>query len=101
MKIKKRRTAVESAENRHQALIEKRNELNTMAKVLRDERDLINERKRATANNVSDLKQQRNELVKVRKEHIKLRNHYQGQAKELIAQKKDRTKRIYPSLPER
>jgi len=99
MKIKKKRSAVESAENRHQAHIEKRNELNTIAKVLREERDLINERKKATAANVSDLKDQRNVMVGVRKEHIKLRNHYQGQAKELIAQKKDRTKKIYPSLP--
>ena len=99
MKKKKRRTELESAENRYQSLLEKRNELNTMARSLREERDMINQRKRTTADHVSELKKNRDRLVGLRREHIKLRNRYQAQAKEIIARKRDRTKKIYPSLP--
>jgi uncharacterized coiled-coil DUF342 family protein len=99
MKFKKKRSEVESAERKYEELLQKRNEINDLAKSMRDERDLVNQKKQATIDLVQEIKAEKDKLVKVRKGHIDLRNKYQAKAKELIGKKKDRTKRIFADLP--
>jgi uncharacterized coiled-coil DUF342 family protein len=97
--MKKKHSEVDSAERKFEDLLAKRNEVNDLAKAMRDERDLINEKKKATIDLVSELKAEKDKYVKIRKEHIELRNRYQTKAKELLTKKKDRAKRIFADLP--
>ena len=97
--MKKKHSEVDSAEKKYEELLEKRNEINDLAKAMRDERDLINQKKGATIDLVAELKAEKDKLFRARKEHVELRNKFQAKAKELITKKKDRTKRIFADLP--
>ena len=97
--MKKKRSEVESAERKFEELLEKRNEINDLANAMRDERNLINEKKRTTVVLIQEIKAEKDKLVKVRKGHIELRNNYQAKAKALISKKKDRSKKIFADLP--
>lgn len=99
MKFKKKRSEVESAERKFEELLQKRNEINDLAKSMRDARDLINDKKHATIVLVQELKGEKDKLVKERKGFIEVRNKLQAKAKELIGKKKDRNKKIFADLP--
>lgn len=99
MKFKKKRSEVESAERKFEELLQKRNEINDLAKSMRDERDLINEKKHSTIVLVQELKAEKDKLVRDRKGFIEVRNKLQAKAKELIGKKKTRSKKIFADLP--
>ena len=88
-----------NAEKKYQSLIEKRNELNDVARVIREERDLINEKRKELRDQMEKNKQERDDLVTKMKQHKELRNGYQQQAKELIAAKQKKKGNIIRNLP--
>jgi uncharacterized coiled-coil DUF342 family protein len=96
---KKPRSEIDSAERKLGDLIEKRNTMNKEAEAVKMERNQINDAKRKLIDEAQELRNKQRDLVSKRREHIKLRNRYQQQAKALIEQKKKRTSKIYPSLP--
>jgi uncharacterized coiled-coil DUF342 family protein len=62
---------LKNAEKKFQSLIEKRNELNQVAKQFRDERDMLNEKRKEIKNDMDRLKDEREKLVLKMKEHKK------------------------------
>ena len=97
--MKKKPSETDSAEKKYEELLEKRNEVNDLAKAMREARDLINQKKQSTMDLVADLKAEKDKYFKIRREHVELRNRFQAKAKELITKKKDRAKRIFADLP--
>jgi phosphoserine phosphatase len=97
--MKKKPSETDSAEKKYEELLEKRNEVNDLAKAMRDARDLINQKKDATLDLVTSLKGEKDKYFRIRREHVELRNRFQAKAKELITKKKDRAKRIFADLP--
>ena len=96
---KKEIEQLKDAEKKYQAYIQKRNELNQMAKLVRDERDMLNESRKKIKEQIDELKKERDELVLNMKEHKKLRNRYQEEAKKLINAKIKRRGEVFKNLP--
>ena len=70
-----------NAEKKYQSLIGKRNELNDIARVIREERDLLNEKRKELREQMDENKKKRDGLVSKMKKHKELRNEYQRQKK--------------------
>jgi len=90
---------IKNAEKKYQALIDKRNELNTLAKFSRDERDTLNQKRKEIRDAMDVCKAQRDALVKQMKEHKEKRTRYQQQAKDLIAAKRKKKGNVIKNLP--
>jgi uncharacterized coiled-coil DUF342 family protein len=90
---------LKDAEKKYQSYIEKRNELNEMAKLLREERDMINEKRKEIKEIMQKTKEERDELVLKMKHHKEIRNKLQQQAKELIDAKRKRKGEVFRNLP--
>jgi len=88
-----------NAEKKFQSYIDRRNELNDLAKVLRDERDMINGKHKEMRDDMAQLKKERDELVVQMREHKELRNAYQKQAKELISARQKKKGEVFKNLP--
>jgi len=98
-KKKKELEELKNAEKKFQSLIQKRNELNDIARVIRDERDMLNEKRKDIKEHMDKNKKERDELVSKMKHHKELRNNYQKQAKEIIAAKQKKRGDIIRNLP--
>jgi len=96
---KKEIEQLKDAEKKYQAYIQKRNELNQMAKLVREERDMLNDSRKKIKEQIDELKKERDELVLNMKEHKKLRNRYQEEAKKLINAKIKRKGEVFKNLP--
>jgi len=96
---KRQKSLTGGAEERFKALLDKRDELNTSAQSLRDERDILNEEKKKYIIELNKYRDQRAQIIGKRKEHIKLRNRYQAKAKSMITERKKVRSQIFPDLP--
>jgi len=90
---------LKDAEKKYKAYIEKRNELNDLAKVIREERDMINESRKDLKKQADILKTERDELVTKMKYHKKIRNQLQEEAKKLIESKRKKKGEVFKNLP--
>jgi phosphoserine phosphatase len=88
-----------NAEKKFQSFIEKRNELNDYAKILREERDMLNAQHRDIKDEIKTLKKERDVLVDKMKHHKSLRNKLQSQAKELISARRKKKGEVFKNLP--
>lgn len=85
---KKTISELQSAELKYRALLNKRDEINAQAALLRDERDTLHEQKRALQAEVRAARERRDALVAEMKAHKQRRDELQAKAKELIEFKK-------------
>ncbi|MEM4232700.1 MAG: hypothetical protein QXZ19_01865 [Thermoplasmata archaeon] len=85
---KKTISELQSAELKYRALLNKRDEINAQAALLRDERDTLHEQKRALQAEVRAARDRRDALVAEMKAHKQRRDELQAKAKELIEFKK-------------
>lgn len=88
-----------NAEKKFQAYIERRNELNDLAKILREERDMLNTKHKDIKDEMKSLKKERDELVEKMRHHKNVRNQLQSQAKELIAARQKKKGEVFKNLP--
>jgi len=90
---------LKDAEKKYQSYIEKRNELNDMAKVIREERDMINVSRKDLKEKIVKVKKERDELVSKMKYHKEIRNKLQQEAKKLIEAKRKKKGEVFKNLP--
>ena len=88
-----------NAEKKYQSLIEKRNELNDMAKLVREERDMLNEKRKELKDHMVKNKKERDEIVTKMKHHKEIRNKLQEEAKKLIESKRRKKGEVFKNLP--
>ncbi|MFH1013494.1 MAG: hypothetical protein V1769_03175 [Thermoplasmatota archaeon] len=88
-----------NAEKKFQSYIDRRNELNELAKVLRGERDMVNSMHNEMREGIETLKKERDELVAQMRIHKELRNGFQKQAKELIDARRKKKGEVFKNLP--
>ena len=96
---KKEIEQLKDAEKKFQSYIEKRNELNDMAKVIREERDMIHESRKDLKDNLDKVKKERDELVSKMRHHKQMRNKLQEEAKKLIEARRKRKGAVFKNLP--
>ena len=84
----KKLSELQGAELKDRALLNKRDEINEHASVLRSERDSLNEQKRGTQEEIRAARDQRDALVTQMRVHKAKRDDLQRKAKELIEFKK-------------
>jgi len=96
---KEEQEQLRNAEKKYQSLIEKRNELNDIARLIREERDMLNKKRKELKEQMEKNKKERDELVAKMKHHKELRNQLQQQAKELIKAKQKKKGHVLKSLP--
>jgi len=98
-KKKKDIEQLRDAEKKFRAYIQKRNELNEMARVLREERDMINASRKEQKEEMKRLKKERDELVSKMRHHKEIRNKLQQEAKKLIEAKRKKKGEVFKNLP--
>ena len=87
------------AEKKYQSYIAKRNEFNDMAKVLREERDMIHNSHKDLKDKIENVKKERDELVSKMRYHKEIRNKLQEEAKKLIEAKQKKKGSVFKNLP--
>src|SRR5438876_7331513 len=87
---KKTLSELEQAEIKLQSLFEKRDALNEEAQLLRQERDLVHEKKREAGAKLRELKDRRAAVAGVARRHGEKRDELQATAQDLIEMKRDR-----------
>jgi len=85
---KKKISELENAELKFRALLNKRDEINEQAAVLRSERDSLHEQKKVLQDQMREARDRRDTFVGRMRGHKKRRDDYQAKAKELIEFKK-------------
>jgi len=85
---KKKISELDNAELKFRALLNKRDEINEQAVVLRSERDTLHEQKKALQDKMREARDRRDTFVGRMKGHKKRRDELQAKAKELIEFKK-------------
>ncbi len=98
-KKKKEIEQLRDAEKKYQAYIAKRNELNDMAKIVREERDMIHNSRKDLKETIDKVKKERDELVLKMRQHKDLRNKLQEEAKKLIEAKRKKKGEVFKNLP--
>jgi uncharacterized coiled-coil DUF342 family protein len=96
---KKELEQLKDAEKKYQSYIERRNELNDMAKVLREERDMIHDSRKDLKETMDKVKKERDELVSKMRHHKEMRNKFQEEAKKLIDARRKRKGEVFKNLP--
>jgi len=96
---KKEDEQLRDSEKKYQAYIQKRNELNDLAKVVREERDMINAKRKEFKDEIVKVKKERDEFVKNMKHHKQIRNKLQEEAKKLIEAKRKKKGEVFKNLP--
>src|SRR4030066_379285 len=86
-RMPKKISELQSAELKFRALLNKRDEINEQAVVLRSERDSFNEQRKGLQELMSAARDKRDALVAEMRVHKKRRDELQAKAKELIAYK--------------
>jgi phosphoserine phosphatase len=90
---------LKNSEKKYQSYIQRRNELNDMAKILREERDMLNAKHREMRERMQTLKKERDDLVAKMRHYKELRNKLQEKAKQLIDAKRKRKGQVFKNLP--
>ena len=85
---KKKISELDNAEVKFRALLNKRDEINEQATILRSERDSLHEQKKGLQDQMKEARDRRDTLVGRMKGHKKRRDELQTKAKELIEFKK-------------
>ena len=98
-KKKKEIEQLKDAEKKYQAYISKRNELNDMAKIVREERDMIHNSRKDLRETIDKVKKERDELVSKMKHHKEMRNKFQEEAKKLIEARRKKKGEVFKNLP--
>ncbi|MEA3458643.1 MAG: hypothetical protein U9R21_08205 [Candidatus Thermoplasmatota archaeon] len=88
-----------NSEKKYQAYVQRRNELNDLAKVLREERDMVNDKHKEFKEAMQKVKAERDELVSKMRRHKNLRNKLQEQAKKLIEARHKKKGEVFRNLP--
>ncbi|MCK5635775.1 MAG: hypothetical protein KAH91_00020 [Thermoplasmatales archaeon] len=96
---KKESEQLRDAEKKYQSYLAKRNELNDMAKVLREERDMIHNSRKDLKDKIDNIKKERDELVSKMRHHKEIRNKLQETAKKLIEAKQKKKGEVFKNLP--
>ena len=96
---KKEIEQLKDAEKKYQAYISKRNELNDMAKIVREERDMIHNSRKDLKETIDKVKKERDELVSKMRHHKELRNKLQEEAKKLIEARRKKKGEVFKNLP--
>jgi uncharacterized coiled-coil DUF342 family protein len=96
---KKEAEQIKNAEKKFQSYIERRNELNELAKLVRDERDMFNTAHKEQRATMKSIRSQRDELVTQMRHHKELRNKFQEQAKALIEARRKKRGEVFKNLP--
>jgi uncharacterized coiled-coil DUF342 family protein len=86
-RMPKKISELQSAELKFRALLNKRDEINEQAVLLRSERDSLNERKKVLQGQMGAARDKRDALVTEMRVHKKKRDELQAKAKDLIAYK--------------
>ena len=92
---KKESEQIRDAEKKYQSYLAKRNELNDMAKVLREERDMIHNSRKDLKEKIDNIKKERDELVSKMRHHKEIRNKLQETAKKLIEAKQKKKGEVF------
>jgi uncharacterized coiled-coil DUF342 family protein len=79
---------LESAQIKYDSFVQKRDQLNAEANLVRQERDALHEKRRAFMEELTSLKRARSKLLDEMRVHKDQRNGYQAKAKDLIEVKK-------------
>ena len=90
---------LKDAEKKYQSYIERRNELNDMAKVIREERDMINDSRKDLKEKVDKIRKERDELVSKMRHHKEIRNKLQEEAKKFIEARRKKKGEVFKNLP--
>ena len=98
-KKREEREQLKNSEKKYQSLVEKRNELNDLAKLFREERDMLNEKRKELRELMEKGKKDRDVIVSKMKLHKEQRNQLQQQAKELIKTKQEKRGDVVRYLP--
>jgi uncharacterized coiled-coil DUF342 family protein len=98
-KAKAKKAEITNAERKFQELVDKRDEFNHQAEIARDERNALNTRKRDLLDIVQKLKIERDDHVKLLREHKRIRNKLQDQARALLKTKRAKSGKVYSDLP--
>jgi len=88
-----------NSEKKYQSFIQRRNDLNDLAKVLREERDMINGMHKEIKESMQKTKTERNNFVVKMKEHRENRNKLQEQAKSIIDARRKKKGEVFKNLP--
>jgi len=88
-----------NSEKKYQGYIQRRNELNDLAKVLREERDMVNDKHKEFKEAMQKVKAERDELVSKMRHHRDLRNKLQEQAKKFIEARRKKKGEVFRNLP--
>ena len=81
-------TELEKAEVKLRTILDKRDELNEQANLVRQERDLLHQQRKDVAENMRQIKAKRDELVKEMRVHKLARNRLHNEARDLIDAKR-------------
>jgi len=90
---------LKDAEKKYHGYIERRNELNDMAKLIREERDMINLSRKDLKEKIDKVKKERDELVSKMRYHKDIRNKLQEEAKKFIEAKRKKKGEVFKNLP--
>ena len=88
-----------NSEKKYQSYIQKRNELNDLAKLLREERDMINDRHKDIKDSMKKVKDERDQFVIKMKKHRDIRNKLQEEAKSIINARREKKGEVFKNLP--
>jgi uncharacterized coiled-coil DUF342 family protein len=96
---KKEKEQLINSEKKYQAFIQRRNELNDLSKLLREERDMINNMHKEIKESMQKAKTERDSFVLKMKGHKKKRNKLQEQAKLIINARIKKKGEVFRNLP--
>jgi uncharacterized coiled-coil DUF342 family protein len=96
---KKELEQLRNSEKKYQAYIQRRNELNDLSKVLREERDMVNQKHKEIKDTMNKVKEERDNLVSKMRNHKDIRNKLQEQAKKLIDSRRKKKGEVFRNLP--
>lgn len=96
---KKEKEQLINSEKKYQSFIQRRNELNDLAKVLREERDMLNNKHKEMKESIQKIKSERDSFVGKMKEHKEKRNKLQEEAKSFINARTKKKGEVFKNLP--
>jgi uncharacterized coiled-coil DUF342 family protein len=96
---KKEKEQLINSEKKYQSFIQRRNELNDLAKVLREERDMLNNKHKEMKESIQKIKSERDSFVVKMREHKEKRNKLQEEAKSLINARTKKKGEVFKNLP--
>jgi uncharacterized coiled-coil DUF342 family protein len=97
-KAKAKKAEIENAERKFGELVTKRDEFNRQSDISREERNNLNRRKRELLDIVTKLKDDRDDQVKLLREHKRIRNKLHEEARAVLRQKRGKSGKVFPSL---